>query len=647
MTTIRAAVLLGIGAAALSSPDSLVAQGAGRVVFERTGYRLTALDAKVSVAARVVDARRRAVPNAPIAYRISDPSIAAVTPQGVVQSRKVGRTRVWAVSGKDSASAIIVVDQWASTFAFTPAPVSFDAIGLQVPLQVQLRDASGNAIPAPDRRAVQCRILDDRVATLSATHQLQSRANGATWVRCTDRGISDSVRIEVRQRPARAIIVNKLNHTTKVVPDTFRLIVRALDPKGDTIVNARPTFASLATNVLFVDPATGFTRAVGPGTGRIVTQIGDATDTALVSVTGTALAGVVADAGAGGGPSELKSPTLKVDELTGYVGDTLNVMITAMDALGSPIPDAKRFVKLRSSDTTVVETFTNKMTAVLKGSGTAYVLARFDEGGVSIQDSILVYPRVRTSAAAATAAATAASNAPFVRPPRDTLAANKRNADQNKAEWTKIRESGIGKTTSGRNLAFEVIGAQASHATRLSPTYAEARSGLLFGGMASVAPIRQIVASAAYRTGTLTPDSTVGPDLKLTEIDAQLAFWPAKWFGVGGGYLIRGESEDLSVARWTAASVTVMLRGAFIGDAVSTYGSFSLFPYAKFTGRPDTPEKTSLAGEVGLDVHISYLSAGFRYYAERFTFAALTGSTDLRSDRFSTLRFRIGLKLGR
>lgn len=644
----RAAILMSfVGAATLSAPGKLGAQGPSRVVFERTGYRLIALDAKVSVSARVVDARRRAVPNAPIAYRSSDPSIAVVSPQGVVQSKKVGRTRVWAVSGKDSASAIIVVDQWASTFAFTPSPVAFDAIGLQLPLQVQLRDASGNAIPALDRRTAQCRILDDKVATLSAANQLQSRANGVTWVRCTDRGISDSVRVEVRQRPARAVIVNKLAHMNKVVPDTFRLVVRALDPKGDTIFGARPTFASMATNVLTVNPVSGVAQAVGPGTGRIVTQIGDATDTAIVTVTGTALASVVADAGATGGVTDIKQAMLKLDEVSGYVGDTLPVTMTALDALGSPISDPKKYVKLRSSDTSVVETNSNRMVVIVKSAGTAYVYARFDDAGVSMQDSTLVFTRTRSGTTGAGAVEIEAVNRAFVRPPRDTAAARVRNDKQKADKLRDIRESGIGRSTSGRTAAFEVIASQAKHASRLSPTLSEARSGLLFGGMASVTPIRQIVASGAFRTGTLSPPDAVGEDLTVTEVDAQLAYWPAAWFGIGGGYLVRDEGTELNVVRWTAASASVMLRGTFIGDAVSTFGSISLFPYSVFSGRTDQPEKTSLAGEAGVDVHLGILSAGFRYYAERFTFAPLAGSTNVRADRFSTLRLRLGLKFGK
>jgi hypothetical protein len=63
---------------AFGSPLAAQNGAGGQVVFERTGYRLTSLGGQVSVAARVVDGRRRAVPNAPIAWRIEDPAIATV-----------------------------------------------------------------------------------------------------------------------------------------------------------------------------------------------------------------------------------------------------------------------------------------------------------------------------------------------------------------------------------------------------------------------------------------------------------------------------------------------------------------------------------------------------------------------------------------
>jgi hypothetical protein len=646
----RRSAILGLSiAAAFTLPGRAAAQDDKvQVQFDRTGYRLTALGAKDTVAARVVDSRRRPVPNKPIAYRTSDPNVAVVTQQGVVQSRRVGRTRIWAISGKDSASALIVVDQWAKTFAFTPAVVTFDAIGMQLAFRVQLKDAVGNTIPDGNRRTAQCRAREDAIATLSASGQIQSRANGITWIRCTDRGIADSVRVEVRQRPARATIVDKLAIGTKSIPDTFRLRVRATDRRDSSIANAMPTWVSLATNIVTIHPVTGLARAIGPGPARIVAQVGDATDTVVVNVTGTAIAGgVPADGTTGvGGENAVREPTLQLEQISPFVGDTIKVTMTARDALGAAIQNPERSVALRSSDTSVVAIMSGQRIHV-RSSGSAYVHARFSDAGTTITDSMLVIPRTRVGAsgASATAAATATAG-PFVRPARDTAGARVRNARQIDSVLTSIRESGIGRTLSGRTMSFEATAAQAKHHTKLTAASSEQRDGLLFGGIATVTPLRRLAISTAFRTGTLLTESTTGEDLKVTELDAQLMLWPMPYFGIGTGYMIRGESTDLALEQWSAVNVTAMIRGVFVGNIISTFASASFFPISNFTGSVDAPEKSSLGAEAGLDLRFRLFSAGFRYYVERFSFPE-TLSGDKREDQFSTLRFRVGLTFGR
>jgi hypothetical protein len=170
----------------------------------------------------------------------------------------------------------------------------------------------------------------------------------------------------------------------------------------------------------------------------------------------------------------------------------------------------------------------------------------------------------------------------------------------------------------------------------------------LFGGIASLAPFRRLILSGTFKTGTLLPPNTVGEDLTVAEMDGQLALWPVSWFGIGGGYMLRGERTDLAREIWSAANVSAMTRGTFVGGAVSTFTAISLFPVSSYTGRPADaqPEKTSLAGEAGLDLRISYFTAGFSYYVESFKFAVV-GTNPERVDQFSTLRLRLGLKFGK
>ena len=99
-----------------------VQQAAAQNVKMRVGYRVTFIGDHVGVDglnARVVDNAGRPVANARLAYRSADPAIAAVTPAGEVVARRAGSTKVWAVYGRDSASSLILVEQWASDGAYS------------------------------------------------------------------------------------------------------------------------------------------------------------------------------------------------------------------------------------------------------------------------------------------------------------------------------------------------------------------------------------------------------------------------------------------------------------------------------------------------------------------------------------------------
>src|SRR5207237_2659488 len=101
MSRLRAAFPL-VALALSSAPLS-----AQRVVFDRQGYRLQSIGERVTAVARVVDNGGRQVPNPRITFRVVDPSVATVSPRGEMVSKKVGNTFVWAVAGRDSASAIV------------------------------------------------------------------------------------------------------------------------------------------------------------------------------------------------------------------------------------------------------------------------------------------------------------------------------------------------------------------------------------------------------------------------------------------------------------------------------------------------------------------------------------------------------------
>jgi hypothetical protein len=622
------------------------------VRFERTGYRLTSLGERMAVSARLVDARRRPVSNARIRWRIADSSIATVTPAGIVVSRRPGYTKLWAVAGQDSASALILVDQWAAKFDFSPSIVRFDAVSTKVPLKVQVRDAAGHLIADKNRRTATCRIVNDRIASLATNGDVSARANGVTYVRCTDRGIADSVRVEVRQKPKSVVIADKLNITSKVVGDTFKIRLSALDNTGLEIRDVQATWASLNPGVVNVDPLTGFARSVGPGAAKIVAQAGDATDTVSIQVqpgAGMPMPAAVDSSNALPSIDAPRVPTLALQSLYLMVGDTGRVTATAKDAAGTPISNPG--LTFRSSDTSVVSPVSTRSGQgwVARKTGVTYVVAQFG----TIVDSLQVSVRAKSTA---TSSATAAGPlVAFERPKFDTLASRRLYAQRLDSAAKAIKRASIVREVTGRTLALSAVAGQVTHSSHITDVFTESHSGLLVGGNAVLAPLSWLKVTGDYRTGTLTNDKPTGEDMTVNEAEANLTISPAPWFGFGGGFVKRGEKTTLATQHWSFPRVTAETHFTFVGGAVTTVTGISLLPGATYTGYLDPSDTTgtkhvnpsafSMAGQAGLELRTGVLSAGLMYYVEKFSFPVIKGET--RRDQFSALRLRIGLQAGR
>lgn len=616
----------------------------GRVVFERTGYRLTSLGGRVSVAARVLDGRRRAVPNAPIAWRIEDSAVAVVTPRGVVQSKRVGRTRLWAVSGGDSASALILVDQWAARFAFQPAMLTFGSMRETRTVQMQARDASGNAIPGV-RLATACRILNPRVATLQSNGQVTASSSGVTWLRCTDRGVADSLRIEVRQRPATATIVDKTIYgTPRTVGDSFQVRMRAVDSTGQPIPEARPTWASLQPRVLNIDPLSGWARGVGVGTARVVAQLGDITDTVDVTVVnGAGMNLAPVDTASESADTATTAAAVARAELDIFssptaVGDTTTLMILPREASGALAEPAR--VNLRiSGDTTIAQLTRDRRLVGLK-EGQVDVVGTF--GDVTKTMTVTIRPRgssVRGDD----------DNIVFNRPSwGDTAAVRTANAAQADSAMRRILAGSAIRQSSGRLMLAQAIVAQASHGARLSPTYVERRSGIIFGGRAVLAPLRRLRATGSFRFGSLTADEeTPAEDMQLTEVDAQLGLVPTNWLTFEVGGMLRAQNTPVALQRWTFATASLVFHPQLIGERFRTVVGFTLIPWgtlAESDAISQNLEPTSMAGDAGLEFRTGFFNAGVLYHTERISFPVV--NENQRVDRFSMLRVRLGFQLG-
>lgn len=626
---------IALAAALVTSPiASLQSQG---VRFERTGFRMTSIGEQIALSGRVLDARRRPVATGRIRWRIADPSIASVSPQGIVVSRKAGNTRLWAISGQDSASALIVVDQWAAKFDFAPALLRLDAVGAKAPLRISVRDAEGHLINDQGRRSATCRSLNERVATLAPTGDVTARGNGNTFVRCVDRGIADSVRVEVRQRAAKVAISNKNGPPQIVVGDTFRLRINASDRQGDAIAEPQSRWASLNPTIVSVDPVSGFARMIGAGTARLVVQVGDVSDTATLAVAPGVGQPIPANSDSIAALDLTpREPALDIDPIGAREGDQATVIVRARDAKGNEVQNAP--VSLRSSDTSVF-VVEGGLRIRAKKAGAAYVHGRF---GVAT-DSALVSVRSLAAVAAAEAAA-ARSRAVFVRPtfPEDSLRrVYTRDADSARNQM--FRGSVVARGASGRMLSLNALGGTAAY-TFSDSTGTEKRTGIIFGGAVDMAPVRWLKIGGDFKKGTLTASETLGNPVSLTEASGHLTVQAFGWLGVRGAFTLRALNDSIALQRWTLPSGTVLLRFPLVGGQVMTVAGISMYAGTGYSGLPGSvkPDPLNLGGEAGIEFHTGWINASLLYAVE-----GLNVDEAGRSDKFSSLRLRLGLQRGR
>lgn len=627
--------------AALLTAALPLTSASAQVQFDRTGYRLTSIGQQIRVSARVAGANGR---QTAIRWHIADPDIAAVTSQGVVEARAVGHTRLWAVSGDDSSSALILVDQWAARFDFFPALVRLHAVGDRASLRIQVRDAGGHLINGPARRAVSaCRSLNEAVASLGDNSQITARANGVTYIRCTDRAISDSVRVEVRQRAADVTIVDKLGFTNRIVGDTFRIRVSAKDAAGGEIRNVQASWASMSPFVVSVDPLSGMARGAAGGTARIVAQVDDVTDTVTVTVIGGGI-GPVAVNDTGAAPLiplvEVQAPSLHLQALYLSVDDTARV--SPRDGTGAVISNAE--YRISSQDTSVVRTISGQR-VVARATGNAYVFVQFGD----MRDSLLV--SVRDRAEGVVLAGEAATGVAFSRPRFNIDSARLANRERLDSAAREIRRQSVVEIYSGRMANLSAVVMHAAHATR-DTNFLDRRTGLMYGALAEMAPHARLRLSAAFRMGQLSP-AGAGEDLDVTEVEADIMVRPAPWFGLSGGYVRRVTTTEIATQRWDFPRATASTRFNFVGGAIRTTTALSLLVGARYTGyldaqnEPINPDPFSLSGEAGIEVHNRRFAAGLSYYAERFRFPRVNNNTTVRQDLFSALRLRLGYQIGR
>jgi hypothetical protein len=617
---------------------------AQRVEFDRPAYRLHSIGQRLPTSVRVLDASGRRIANAQTVFHVADSTVVTVTPRGEVVSRKSGYTRIWAIAGRDSGSAFVTVDPRAARFAFSPSILRIDALRGTVPLIVQVSDSAGVPIAGAGSATSSCRSLNERIATINGRGDVVARANGATYIRCADRGFADSVRVEVRQRAIRATLGTR--SIAKAVGDTFSVRLRATDRLGDTLVGARPTWVSMDPKTVTVDPSSGRALAKGEGSTRLIAQLGDVADTAIVSV-GAPRGGALLQA-----PiavvdtttpvtSTAKRMTIRVVSLSMYEGQIKPLIYTVSDTLGIPMTDVR--ATIRSTDTTVAAPTDSGMKAGKIGEVWAIVRYQnlIDSAVVTVKDST-------KRGEEENAGSDAESSRPIVEPTYAPDLAEK-YAKERADAMDAIHRSGEFSAPTGKNWSASVYAGLAAHSTNqvnsATSQLIEDRTGVIYGGRTLIKPVNWMALTGDLRLGQLNTDGIIGEQLTITEAKGDMTFYLMPWLGLGGGFAVRSEKTKIALQQWTIPHASITGRTDFVGDFISTFATLSVLPGATFSGIKDQRPDMGTAGEAGLEIRRGSLDAGLAYYVEKLPFPDQRGRS--RVDQFSSLRLRVGFKVGR
>ena len=157
-----------------------------------------------------------------VTWQTDNPSVATVSPEGVVTGQGVGSTTVRAtVEGKMGSATIVVVPVPVKQVVVTPNPAQVQQ-GSTVQLSVATLDSAGHALTG---RAVTFQSLNTGVATVSPTGLVTGVAAGATTIRVASEGIVTDVPLTV------AVPVIALSTTTA----SFSAKARTTNPAAQTV----------------------------------------------------------------------------------------------------------------------------------------------------------------------------------------------------------------------------------------------------------------------------------------------------------------------------------------------------------------------------------------------------------------------------
>ena len=338
------------------------------ITISPSSVTLHSIDDSVQLSAVIHDQNGQVMPEVPVWWASSEPSVAAINTTGMVTAARNGEATVTASVGTVSAAAGITVAQEVAEVEVSPSADTLVALEDTVRLVGEARDANGHLI---EDATFNWSSTDPSVASVDISGLVTAARNGRAAVIARSGAVSANVEILVAQEVA-GVSVSPSTDALVALGDTVRLTAEARDANGHGIEVATFSWRSGDPRAAMVNTS-GLVTAVGNGTATVTASAGAVSATAEITV-----AQEVADV----------SVSPSTDALVA-LGDTVRLTAEARDANGHGIEVAT--FSWRSGDPRAAMVNTSGLVTAV-GNGTATVTA--SAGAVSATAEITVAQEV-------------------------------------------------------------------------------------------------------------------------------------------------------------------------------------------------------------------------------------------------------------
>ena len=332
-----------------------VTQSAASVVVSPSTDELTALGATVQLTAEAFDENGHAVAGAEFSWESSDAAVATVDESGLVTGVAEGVATITASAGEASGSAVVTVTQSAASVVVSPSTDELTALGATVQLTAEAFDENGHAVAGAE---FSWESSDAAVATVDESGLVTGVAEGVATITASAGEASGSAVVTVTQSAA-SVVVSPSTDELTALGATVQLTAEAFDENGHAVAGAEFSWESSDAAVATVDES-GLVTGVAEGVATITASAGEASGSAVVTVTQSAASVVV-------------SPS--TDELTA-LGATVQLTAEAFDENGHAVAGAE--FSWESSDISVATVDASGLVRGV-GEGVATITARAGE----------------------------------------------------------------------------------------------------------------------------------------------------------------------------------------------------------------------------------------------------------------------------